>query len=307
MMLQQHLMTMSIDALLLLDKPAGLTSQQAVTKVKRLFNIKKAGHTGTLDPFATGLLPICLGQATKYADYFLQADKRYLATAKLGVCSTTGDCDGDLITCLNPTMPTELQVTAVLDGLLGEQQQYPPRYAAIKYQGKPLYHYARKGIQVPLKLRDIKIHQLTLIDYRDGILSLDISCSKGTYIRSLVATIGQQLGCGAYTQELRRLGVGSLASQQLWDLSSLQTIFDAQGQAGLLSTLLSIDECLTTFPVMQLGQEFQLAVQQGKVVELVQPVAPGVVKLHNEQQQFLGLGQSDGQTLRALRLMATSP
>ena len=190
--------------------------------------------------------------------------------------------------------------------LLGKQQQYPPRYAAIKYQGKPLYYYARKGIKVTLTPREVTINELQLVKYQDTTLSLAIHCSKGTYVRSIVEQIGLKLGCGAYTQSLRRLGVGELAGLPMWDLSSLQAIVDREGVTGLRATIISIDDGLSNFPAVTLDQDNLQAIQQGKMLNMPQMDSAGVVRLHDQQQVFWGLGQSDGQMLRALRLMAVT-
>lgn len=293
-----------MNGLILLDKPPGISSQQAVTQIKRLFNVKKAGHTGTLDPFATGLLPVCLNEATKYADYFLQANKRYRAIAKLGVCSTTGDSEGTLVECLTSGLPTLPQIQAKLLGLIGKQYQYPSRYAAIKYQGKKLYEYARQGIQVPLQPRQIEILQLQLVRYEPAELELDIVCSKGTYIRSLVSTLGAQLECGAYTQALRRLAVGTLERFPVWNMTQLQILKDTEGEAGLHKAVVNIDAALIDFPQVILEPRALLAIQQGKVEILAQPIPVGLVKIYDHLQQFWGLGVYDGQCLRAKRLFA---
>ena len=292
-----------MNGLVLLDKPAGVSSQYAVTQIKRLFNVKKAGHTGTLDPFATGLLPICLNEATKYADYFLQANKRYRAIAKLGVCSTTGDSEGTLIECLT-MLPTLSQIQTKLLGLMGKQYQYPPRYSAIKYQGKKLYEYARQGIQVPLQPRSIEILQLQLVRYEQGALELDIACSKGTYIRSLISTIGEQLECGAYTQALRRLAVGTLENFPIWNIAQLQILKNTEGEVGLRKAVVGIDAALADFPKVILDPPALLAIQQGKVELITQPITVGLVKIYDNLQQFRGLGEYDGQCLRAKRLLA---
>ena len=290
------------DAILLLDKPAGMSSQQAVTRVKRLFNIKKAGHTGTLDPFATGLLPICLGQATKYADYLLQTDKRYLVTIQLGAVSSTGDPDGEIITCLGQQYPELATIENILPRLQGEQQQTAPQYSALKFQGKPLYYYARKGIQVPIKIRTINIYNLQIQDYVNGILKCEVHCSKGTYIRALTKSLGEYLNCGAYTLELRRLAVGKLTNMRMRQLTELEQL--SANATAVENVLVKIEDSLD-FPEVTLSSEQALAVQQGKIIQFTHESLEQTVKLVNEQKEFLGLGFCQQNSIKAKRMMAS--
>ncbi|MFN7096807.1 MAG: tRNA pseudouridine(55) synthase TruB, partial [Gammaproteobacteria bacterium] len=186
--------------ILLLDKPVGMSSHNALRRIRRLFDIRKAGHTGTLDPLATGLLPICLGEAVKFSQFLLDADKSYRTVAKLGAITTTGDSEGELLQQRAiPTLSRHV-IETVLTNFRGEIQQVPSMYSAIKHQGRPLYDWARKGVVVERAARTITIYYLDLIDFDNDTVTLDVTCSKGTYIRSLVEDIGNALGCGAYVQ-----------------------------------------------------------------------------------------------------------
>ena len=198
----------AIDGVVLLDKPQGMTSNFALQKVRRLFAAQKAGHTGSLDPLATGVLPICLGEATKFSRYLLDADKGYYTTAKLGDIRTTSDSEGETVLLQAVPDYSDDQIQAVLDQFRGAIDQVPTMYSALKYQGRPLYEYARQGITVERSARPITIHKLELLARRQDELDLQVACSKGTYIRTLVEDIGQALGCGAHVSMLRRYQAG---------------------------------------------------------------------------------------------------
>lgn len=214
-----------LGGVLLLDKPVGWTSNAALGRSRRLLGGAKAGHTGTLDPFASGLLPITVGEAGKFSRYLLDADKRYLATVKLGEVSTTGDPEGSISFSGPVPELDDLRISAVLSGFLGEQDQTPPMHSALKQQGVPLYKLARQGIEVPRQPRRISIHDLSLVswDSRD-IMTIDVLCSKGTYIRVLAEDIGRALGCGAYLIGLRRTAVGPFRIDQAVDLNTLEEL-----------------------------------------------------------------------------------
>ena len=220
-------MSVRIDGVVLLDKPAGMSSQGAVTAVKRAFNAEKAGHTGTLDPMATGLLPICLGEATKYSQDLLEADKTYIAQVKFGQRTDTGDAEGLVIEELPlPVFADEATIKAALDALLpaftGPISQVPPMYSALKRDGKPLYEYARAGVELERASRDITIHAIRWTNLQWPEATLEVSCSKGTYIRVLAEDIGKALGCGAHLVGLRRTEVGHLTLDQSFKLESIQ-------------------------------------------------------------------------------------
>ncbi|WP_126445563.1 tRNA pseudouridine(55) synthase TruB [Sulfuricystis multivorans] len=198
-----------VDGVLLLDKPAGLSSNDALQRARRLFNAEKAGHTGTLDPLATGLLPLCFGEATKFAGSLLDADKTYRATVRLGIVTSTADAEGEVLAS-RPVMVDKAQVMAVLQRFTGEIKQVPPMYSALKRDGRPLYELARQGVEVERAARRVTIHTLRLLDWLSDRCEIEVTCSKGTYIRTLAADIGTALGCGAHLAALRRTRVGAL-------------------------------------------------------------------------------------------------
>jgi len=194
-----------VDGIVLLDKPIGLSSNQALQRVRRLFRAARAGHTGALDPLATGMLPLCLGEATKFSQFLLDADKRYITCIQLGKGTTTGDREGDVLTDLPVPELTDEALESVLNRFRGEIEQIPPMYSALKHEGKPLYEYARQGIVIERKRRQVTIADLTLVSRTADTLTLDIRCSKGTYIRTVGEDIGEMLGCGAHLHSLHRV------------------------------------------------------------------------------------------------------
>ncbi|SES65320.1 tRNA pseudouridine(55) synthase TruB [Thorsellia anophelis] len=203
-----------LDGVILVDKPLGMSSNDLLQKVKRLFDAKRAGHTGALDPLASGMLPVCLGEATKFSQYLLDADKRYLVTAKLGVRTDTSDVEGEVIS-VKPLAHTYDELVKAIHAFLGETEQIPSMYSALKYQGRPLYEYARQGIDVPRVSRPIYVHSIELIKLEDDLITLDIHCSKGTYIRTIIDDLGENLGCGAHVTKLHRIAVGSYPADKM--------------------------------------------------------------------------------------------
>jgi len=237
-----------VDGVLLLDKPVGLSSNDALIKAKRVLNAKKAGHTGTLDPFATGLLPLCFGEATKFSQDLLEADKSYEATVHLGIMTTTGDTEGETIE-ERPVDVTREAIEAALARFRGPILQVPPMYSALKRDGKALYEYAREGITLEREARPVTIHGLSLIDYTAPFLKILVTCSKGTYVRVLGEDIGAALGCGAHLKALRRVQVGSLTTARMITLEDLQAHPDP------LSLLAPVDALLSSFPSVDLSPE----------------------------------------------------
>lgn len=236
-----------INGVVLLDKPAGLSSNAALLRVKRQLNAKKAGHTGTLDPFATGLLPLCFGEATKFAQDLLDTDKTYQTTICLGVKTSTGDTEGEVVAMRNADCLARSEIEAVLARFTGEIEQVPPMYSALKKDGRPLYAYARAGIEVQREARRVTVHEMTLLDFDAPFLSLKISCSKGTYIRTLGEDIGEALGCGAHLKTLRRIKVGTL---DISDAVALPEVEQAENPCDS-RILRPVDYLLSTcFPVM---------------------------------------------------------
>jgi tRNA pseudouridine55 synthase len=256
-----------VDGVLLIDKPVGLSSNDALTKVKRIVNAKKAGHTGTLDPFATGLLPLCFGEATKFSQDLLEADKTYLATVHLGITTTTGDTEGEVLETRDVDVTAE-QIEAALARFRGPILQVPPMYSALKRDGKALYEYAREGITLERKARPVTIHELDLIAHAAPFLTIRVACSKGTYVRVLGEDIGATLGCGAHLSALRRVQVGSLTT------ANMMTLEELQAHENPLSLLAPVDALLSTFPRVDLTPELEKRFLNGQRLALgKEPVA----------------------------------
>jgi tRNA pseudouridine55 synthase len=293
----------SVDGVLLLDKPLGFSSNQALQKVKWLFQAAKAGHTGTLDPLATGVLPICLGEATKFAQYLTDADKTYVASVRFGATTTTGDAEGDVLVT-KPVTFTMAQLVVVLAQFEGEISQVPPMYSALKHEGKALYSYAREGIEIERKARTVNISQITINTYAEGVAELSVTCSKGTYIRTLAEDIGNALGCGAHLIGLRRTATAGYGIRQTISLEVLESM--AQAQRDQL--LLPVDSAIENLPKVVLNADAAYYLLQGQAVWQSGKIPDSDLRLYNEQQQFLGLGflQSDGKIAPKRLLQAKS-
>lgn len=281
----------NVNGVLLLDKPLGFSSNQALQKVKWLFQAAKAGHTGTLDPLATGVLPICLGEATKFAQYLTDADKTYDATIKLGVVTTTGDAEGDVISTL-PVNVTAKQFELACQPFLGEISQMPPMYSALKHEGKALYEYAREGIEIERKSRKVTIKAITVHGLVNGVAEITVTCSKGTYIRTLAEDIGHVLGCGGHLIALRRTATAAYPIDQTITLSQLEALTQAE-RDGLL---LPVDSAIETLPMVVLSNDAAFYLMQGQPVWQSGKIPNSDLRLYDEHGQFLGLGylQSDG-------------
>ncbi|MFZ6817203.1 tRNA pseudouridine(55) synthase TruB [Undibacterium sp. Ji22W] len=252
-----------INGVLLLDKPVGWSSNDALIKAKRLLNAIKAGHTGTLDPFATGLLPLCFGEATKFSADLLDADKTYQTVVHLGVSTNTGDTEGEVIQTREVHV-TEAQIQTVLEQFKGDIQQVPPMYSALKRDGKPLYEYAREGITLEREARPVTIHLLEFVKYEAPFLTLNVRCSKGTYIRVLGEDIGNALGCGAHLNALRRTHVGHLILENTVTLDQLIEMSEEQRHA----LLAPVDALLSSFPEVLLNQDLSKRFLQGQRISL---------------------------------------
>lgn len=282
---------MLINGVVLLDKPCSISSSAVLLRVKHLLHAKKAGHTGTLDPFATGLLPICLGEATKYSQDVLHANKTYEALIHLGVITCTGDVDGDVLSVKKVNV-TLSQIEQVLRRFHGKLTQIPPMYSAIKYHGRPLYKYARMGIQLARDAREIIIYSLLLLSFKTPYLHVRVTCSKGTYIRVLSEDIGTALGCGAYLKQLRRISVGQLTLLKSITLDKLAS-YDHY-QRSLI--VLPIDSLLNTLPIIMLNQELACKFLCGQSLKLNEKyinalVNFGRVRVYNARNQcLLGTG-----------------
>lgn len=282
-----------MDGLLLLNKPAGLTSNQALQKVKRLLRARKAGHTGSLDPAATGMLPLCFGEATKVCAYLLNADKTYRVAARLGEATDTGDGDGQVIKTATVPELTEADWQAILQKFVGEIQQIPPMYSALKINGKRLYELARKGLVVERKPRSICIHEISLLEATGSRLVLSVHCSKGTYIRTLIEDIAVAAGTVAYTASLHRETVGSFQAADMLDLRTAEK-WAAEAPELLRERLLAPDVALANMPSVAISEETISRFMCGQTVTVADCVAIGKVRVYGNDQQFLGVAELDG-------------
>lgn len=298
-------MRRQVHGILLLDKPANMTSNGALQRVKRLFNAKKAGHTGSLDPIATGMLPLCFGEATKFSQFLLESDKSYRVVAKLGVRTTTGDCEGEVVET-KPVHVTAQDVQQAMQKFLGEIEQIPPMYSAIKFQGKPLYELARRGIEIDRKSRKIKIFSLTLDEVKHDQFTFRVHCSKGTYIRTLVEDIGRELGCGGHVVELRRMIVMPYGDAVMYTLPALEVIAASIGQEGLSACLLPFETAVQSFPAVKLSVSAAFYIRTGQPVRATFPLESSLVRLMSDDGRFLGIGEvtPDGR-VKPHRLLAT--
>ncbi|WP_111638125.1 tRNA pseudouridine(55) synthase TruB [Marinomonas shanghaiensis] len=297
----------SVDGIVLLNKPIGLSSNQALQRVRRLYQAAKAGHTGALDPLATGMLPLCLGEATKFSQYLLDANKRYLTCIQLGKRTTTGDREGEVLTEESVPTLTDDSLEAILDRFRGDIEQIPPMYSALKHEGRPLYEYARQGIVIERKRRRVTIANLTLVSRTDDTLTLDIQCSKGTYIRTIGEDIGEALGCGAHLHSLHRISTAGYLPENMMTLEQFEAIAE-QGYEALDSHLISMDTAVKHFEKVDLAEVDTLDMMFGRTVS--SPVSlehETVVRMYDQQsQRFLGLGQIKGTSIRPYRLVNTS-
>lgn len=298
-------MRRQVHGILLLDKPPEMTSNGALQRVKRLFNAKKAGHTGSLDPIATGMLPLCFGEATKFSQFLLESDKSYSVIAKLGERTTTGDSEGEVIEKASIAHVTPALVEQALTGFIGEIEQVPPMYSAIKHQGKPLYELARNGIEVERKSRRVTIFSLMFNKLEGELLSFDVHCSKGTYVRTLVEDLGRVLGCGAHVVGLRRTAVTPYGQAMMYTLPALEAIAQSAGQEGLTACLLPIETSVQIFPVVKLSTSAAFYLRMGQPVRAPFQINASLVRLMSEDARFLGMGEvmSDGR-VKPHRLLA---
>ena len=281
-----------INGVVLLDKASGSSSNHVLQQVKRLFGANKAGHTGSLDPLASGLLPICLGQATKVAQFLLDGDKRYFVRAKFGQVSSTGDSEGKIVNFGSTQGIDESSIRAILLKFIGDINQVPPMYSALKHKGIPLYKLARKGIEIERSSRPVTIHEINFLNLDDAVVSLEVSCSKGTYIRTLVEDIGKSLGCGGHVVELRRTGFAHLdlsGSKTYEQLSKLKE----QNLESLDSVILSADEMLPNLKSVYLDSEQTRDIKLGMKIEYLGFSNSHKLKLYDHNKQFLGIGESN--------------
>ncbi len=275
-----------VDGVILLEKPLGISSQQAVSRVRHLFMAAKAGHTGTLDPAADGLLPICLGEATKFSHLLLDADKTYVATVRLGIVTTTGDAEGDVIES-KPPVTDRAVIEYALEKFRGDIIQVPPMHSALKHHGVPLYEYARKGVEIERQPRKVRIDELQVIDLKEHFLRIRVRCSKGTYIRVLAADIGVALGCGASLSALTRTQAGalSLAHDAARTLGALKALSDAERAR----VLLPVDTLLAGLPLISVDAVQAERLLLGQKLGLKHVTITGFARIYGPNQRFLGL------------------
>ena len=277
--------------MLLLDKPIGYSSNQALQKIKLLYQAAKAGHTGTLDPLATGLLPLCFGEATKFAHFLTDADKVYIATLKFGITTNTGDAEGEVLSVKDVNF-SKMQLEQVCSQFVGVISQIPPMYSALKHEGKAMYEYARAGVEIERAARTITIHNIEINAFDQDVATITVKCSKGTYIRTLAEDIGAQLGCGAHLIGLRRTATANYQINQAITLEQ----FEAMSPAQRALLLLPADSAVQHLPAITLDADSTFYLQQGQAIWQSGSVPQGLIRLYNEQHEFLGLGelQSDG-------------
>lgn len=299
----------AVNGVLLLDKPAGITSNKALQEIKHLFRAAKAGHTGSLDPLATGMLPICLGEATKISAFLLDADKRYRVICRLGVTTTTADADGEVIQtrdCAHIRMQDIASLKAEFSGAIS---QIPPMYSAVKHQGQRLYALAREGIEVERKPRTVQIHELLFHSLDECMLELEVACSKGTYVRTLVEDLGEALGCGAHVVQLRRLCVGPFEGGMVTidELRAAADIGEAEGLAAIDAYLLPIDSGIAHWPDVHLDPDAAFYMKQGQPIQVPHAPSEGWVRLY-DQTRFLGVGeiQDDGKVAPRRMIQASA-
>jgi tRNA pseudouridine55 synthase len=292
----------AVEGVVLVDKTAGMSSNAALQVVRRLFGGVKGGHTGTLDPLATGLLPVCLGPATKFAGIALETDKTYEAVIGLGLATTTGDAEGEVL-FRGRVEGCVKRVSEVLATFTGEIEQMPPMFSAIKHRGRALYRYARAGQSVERSPRTVIVHALDLIAARSDEISLRVHCSKGTYIRTLAHDIGERLGCGAHVLALRRTRIGALAISQALELEALAALAEAERRTRVLPA----DVLLSELPAVVLDRGKADAVLQGRPVALGEPLGAGSVRLYAEDGLFLGLGTRSEEGLLCPKRMRALP
>ncbi|MDH1105022.1 tRNA pseudouridine(55) synthase TruB [Pseudomonas otitidis] len=292
-----------VSGILILDKPRGMSSNQALQKVRWLLNAEKAGHTGSLDPLATGVLPLCFGEATKFSQYLLDADKGYETVAQLGVTTTTGDAEGEVLERCDVTVGRD-ELEAALGRFRGEIQQVPPMYSALKKDGQPLYKLARAGEVVEREARSVTIARLELLAFDSTKATLSVSCSKGTYIRTLVEDLGQVLGCGGHVAELRRTQAGPFNLSQAISLEELEKAHAEGGNEALDRFLLPSDSGLEHWPLVQLSEHSAYYWLHGQPVRAPEAPKFGMLRVQDHTGRFIGIGEvSDDGRIAPRRLI----
>jgi tRNA pseudouridine55 synthase len=279
-----------VNGIVLLDKDTGLSSNAALQKVKRLFFAKKAGHTGALDPLASGILPICLGQATKVAGFLLADDKRYFVRGQFGQITDTADAEGEVIKTQPFEHLTDEEIRMAVNQFVGDIEQIPPMYSALKKDGQPLYKLARQGIEVDRPPRPVTIHHIDYLGYEQGVVSLEVSCSKGTYIRTLIEDIGNNLGCGAHVIELRRTGFAHIDITQTIKFPDLEKLATDDYQK-LDEKIFATQDMLPNFDSAYLDEQQTIDIKYGRSIVFDTPHPFEIIKLFDHHKQFLGIGE----------------
>ena len=279
-----------VNGVLLLDKPAGATSNEVLQKVKSLYTAKKAGHTGSLDKAASGLLPICFGEATKFSRFLLDADKHYRAVCRLGIQTTTADAEGEVIEERPAPQLSRREIESTLDQFKGETWQTPPMFSALKHKGQRLYKLAYQGMEVDRRPRRIMLYRIALLRFSDAEFEIEVACSKGTYIRTLAEDIGKALGCGAHVKRLRRMGAGPFTHEKMLTLDALQRMAES-GFIKLDRELLHIDSVLQDLPAINLAQSVSHYLCQGQAVMVPHAPARGMLRMYTENHRFIGIGE----------------
>ncbi len=281
-----------VHGILLLDKPLGISSNRALQDVKYLYKAQKAGHTGSLDPLASGLLPLCFGEATKLSAYLLDADKRYQVKIKCGTTTTTADSEGEILETYPTEQITQTLIEKIIPQFIGQQEQIPPMYSALKHEGQRLYKLARQGIEVERKKRKINIKSIDLLSCNLPFFELDVLCTKGTYIRTLAEDIGKALGSGAHVSELRRTAVGNFKSTNLISIDTLKKTAE-QGQEALDELLLPIDCAVDNWQSVTLNADSSYYLRQGQSIMVSNPPSDDLFRIYAESGEFLGIGHLD--------------
>lgn len=293
---------LKINGLLLIDKPLGFSSNQALSKIKWIFSAQKAGHTGTLDPLATGLLPICLGEATKFSSHLLNSEKTYEASIKLGWKSSTGDAEGKLTESKIISISLD-KLEEVLSSFVGLSNQIPPMFSALKHKGQPLYKLAREGVKIERQQREIKISELKLLRYQKNIIKFAVSCSKGTYIRTLAEDIANKLGMDGYLIDLRRTKIGNLNVQDALSLDKIEALSADKRNDFIMATEVLVDE----YPKIILTESEENFIKNGQQIKLPKKINPEIYRLFSKNSGFIGLGEIESKNLlKAVRLISTN-
>lgn len=280
-----------ISGILVLNKPQGVTSNSILQRVKRMYGAQKAGHTGSLDPLATGVLPVCFGEATRFSQFLLDADKCYRVTAKLGITTASGDADGEVLEQKPVVDVDRVRLEEALEGFLGDIEQIPSMYSALKHQGQPLYKLARQGIEVERAARRVHIYKIELLDFVDDEVTFEVKCSKGTYVRTLVEDLGLVLGCGGHVTVLHRLQAGSYCSDSMIAIEELERTIASGGHDALDRLLLPVSSAVGEWPGVQLTTNAAYYLRNGQPVRLPGTPEEGWVSLYCDGGDFIGVGE----------------